>query len=1036
MQRRRNKRTKRDIKRAITPNPAKKASPVKAITLKLDFDQKPPQTPSRKRKPATRSKSSKATRFKTTEKMPNLKKREIINLIEDINKAINKIDRQEHKRKIGQNSSPKKASKGPDDAQIIKEGRQILKNRRNEKSPFKNLDKVLEGEKMPTGKTRNVLVGLRDRLKNVLRLENQLKFSEKKKPKNHVNNFIKDYKKLPRDLNPRLTERSRYPSFNKEQEDLGPDIYILEPKIHKKLNFDQKIAGVGEELHLRSELSSEGETGLRLKPPGWKIPLSPQNTKIQETSPKASQEELDKIKSLEEKLELALKKIDDMTATKKPSKIKVLAKTAINLKTKLKKARGNIKQRKYEESKLPMLAQTYPATEAKFEIFLYKKEKINVLSDLAIENQVEVLKIYCNRIEGFLSEQKLDTDPQIFLAPTLEMYLKHLLSSTEEFKKNFKPWTEETLELKEESINYETEIHKHNKLVTQSQKFEKDSKNDFLLGINKNIRNTTEELLEKLLGWLEEYKEEELEKLARNEKIMEKEHNKKISKITKKKQKLTPEKENPVKEEDIEDLMDELDQIEKEAENIEQPQSEIEKPPSPPKKDNWGFLYKQLKEKKLKLPPTVEEKPTQTEPEDQSFVNAFETFQNNKDKSDQKRKKAALDLFRKAGTKAKLVSRLANLRQNPLTPDPKTFIDKTLIKENTKENKLMQPRAQREVQGAHQGAILVDKLKIEDLKTSITCMKIIEERKIALGCVNGFLYFFDLKTQQIRSCFAEHTSAVSVLEICEFKADEKESSPLLLSGSASPECCIIIWDLKKNFPAKRLTGHEAGISAIQPLFNKSTVVVSSYDGTLSIWELGFSFEQVQLLDQHNSPILCVDYSPEEHTLLSGALNGSLIKWEVVFDRGFYKGCRLLTKLRMQGQPVLFCRSQKLSGSVLVLETDFCIRLYSLNSGCLVKSFKAPDPILDFHLVETKDPLPLLFTSSSRGGVYKWTEWAQDPSGEKAAPSAQLGLQKINQIFGLGNTSQILVEGRDLYLVTAEEGMGVLFVKKLLIEDQK
>lgn len=167
------------------------------------------------------------------------------------------------------------------------------------------------------------------------------------------------------------------------------------------------------------------------------------------------------------------------------------------------------------------------------------------------------------------------------------------------------------------------------------------------------------------------------------------------------------------------------------------------------------------------------------------------------------------------------------------------------------------------------------------------------------------------------------------------------------------ESSILVWDLASQRPLKKLSGHENLISSIIDLRDSASIVTASFDCKVAIWDLSQNFNCIQLLEEPTSPLLCLDFNSEDDILCAGCLDGSIIVWQVFFQNGLYHGCAVKNRLAFSGHIIELSRSSSIPNTILVLESDFIVRLYSIETAQLLKSFQGSSPSWILSLL--KDP---------------------------------------------------------------------------------
>ncbi len=60
-------------------------------------------------------------------------------------------------------------------------------------------------------------------------------------------------------------------------------------------------------------------------------------------------------------------------------------------------------------------------------------------------------------------------------------------------------------------------------------------------------------------------------------------------------------------------------------------------------------------------------------------------------------------------------------------------------------------------------------------------------------------------------------------------------------------------------------------------YNDSHIVCGSEDGQIFFWDL-VEANVVGILDGHSKPVSCIAYHPSQHSMISGAQDGSMKLW--------------------------------------------------------------------------------------------------------------------------------------------------------------
>lgn len=330
------------------------------------------------------------------------------------------------------------------------------------------------------------------------------------------------------------------------------------------------------------------------------------------------------------------------------------------------------------------------------------------------------------------------------------------------------------------------------------------------------------------------------------------------------------------------------------------------------------------------------------------------------------------------------------------------------------------------------------KLKIEVGEGEITTLFAIDDRILTISFSSGDLIFYDLQKNQPICCIREHSTAISTMEVAYIKMKNPENGNfelkrILLTGGSEPENLVIAWDIDSLKPLKRLSGHSHLISSIRDLGDEATLATASFDSRVAFWDLREQFKCIQLLEEHDSPVLCLDYNVDDRYLCTGCLDGSIYIWALYFQHGVYQGCVLNQRLSVEGHVLEISRSISFPDVLITLESDHNIRLYSLKDKTFLKSFKYDQrqnykfkngKFLDFVLVERNDQLPLLFTIDEYNQVSRFDDWNSEPESQfsddrlsKENASMINNLEFVKQSFAYRPKSQVIIQGMGLVIVS-------------------
>jgi WD40 repeat protein len=120
--------------------------------------------------------------------------------------------------------------------------------------------------------------------------------------------------------------------------------------------------------------------------------------------------------------------------------------------------------------------------------------------------------------------------------------------------------------------------------------------------------------------------------------------------------------------------------------------------------------------------------------------------------------------------------------------------------------------------------------------------------------------------------------------------------------------------------------------AVSP--DASTVVTGQDDGTIAIWDIRTGVLK-RKLSGHNAAISAVAFSPDTKILFSGGSDGSVIKWDVTTGTMIQ---------RLQGSsPVLGLAISPDLHSLIVRYADRTVRIWDVSSGQLLKELRLTSP---------------------------------------------------------------------------------------------
>lgn len=328
-------------------------------------------------------------------------------------------------------------------------------------------------------------------------------------------------------------------------------------------------------------------------------------------------------------------------------------------------------------------------------------------------------------------------------------------------------------------------------------------------------------------------------------------------------------------------------------------------------------------------------------------------------------------------------------------------------------------------------------INLDQVEGMITALKLVDDEKIAIAFSTGSLCCFEIQNNTVLWSKKEHKGPISSIEITHISfqtVNGLQSKKVILTGGNEEERSILVWDVETSQLLKKLSGHNHLISSIASLEDNSSIATASFDSKIAIWDLSTSFNCIQLLEESSSPILCLDFSKEDQHLCSGSLNGEIYIYKVFYseDKHLYHGCALLRKFKMDGHIIEASKLASFPNLLLSLQSDFEVKIHSMETGRLLRSFKGPNPFVDFVLVERPDKGPVLFCVDNLNNVLKYENWPVDGGRTVTGryDDAEFGGVRVKQFFGFSPKTQVLMEGRKLYLIMPDQQKLNLMIQEL------
>lgn len=151
-------------------------------------------------------------------------------------------------------------------------------------------------------------------------------------------------------------------------------------------------------------------------------------------------------------------------------------------------------------------------------------------------------------------------------------------------------------------------------------------------------------------------------------------------------------------------------------------------------------------------------------------------------------------------------------------------------------------------------------IELDSGRGHLTVIKVIDDDKVAIGFSEGDVVIQNLETLEVLRSYSEHSSAITCLEVSTLVDTKGQKVDVLLSGGSQSECCLLIYDIYGGTVLGKLEGHRNLISAIRDLNDGRTVVTGSFDTSILFWDLKRHSKSVLTLDEHNAPVLALDYN--------------------------------------------------------------------------------------------------------------------------------------------------------------------------------
>ena len=368
------------------------------------------------------------------------------------------------------------------------------------------------------------------------------------------------------------------------------------------------------------------------------------------------------------------------------------------------------------------------------------------------------------------------------------------------------------------------------------------------------------------------------------------------------------------------------------------------------------------------------------------------------------------------------------------------------------------------------------KLKVKQGEGLPTTLKFVSPTVCAIGFDSGDFYFFDLNKKRSLLLVRQkkhrlaYEGPITCMELFQQFKDEIESPEtsvdsrgLILSkegikttinrlqtkldapkhSKTAPhrkeylvlaaglnEPCLIKWDIDEMIITQIIDmGDSETISCIRDLGDGATVVTSCHNGLLKFWDIRMKPAfLVQEINDFECPIVSLDYSPADHTLLVAEIGGRVTKFILCFEEDIYHGCYKELRVDLGTRILEMSRIQPIESEgdgILVLDQNQQLSIFGLGKGKERQLMSAEHEILDFLVVDRAGQGPLLVLVLKNYRIRKIEDWANP---EQAEEVKEISLEEMPVYRPF---SQVIVEDGRLMLVTCEEGQKRLILQQLL-----
>lgn len=202
-----------------------------------------------------------------------------------------------------------------------------------------------------------------------------------------------------------------------------------------------------------------------------------------------------------------------------------------------------------------------------------------------------------------------------------------------------------------------------------------------------------------------------------------------------------------------------------------------------------------------------------------------------------------------------------------------------------------------------------------------------DSRSILKGKTSTEVKFWDIATGVVVREFTGHETAV----LCFDKSGDEK---ILVTADAGGKAKIWSSEGEKIF---ELNGHREPILAAKLSPDETQIALSSWDATLSIWDVKTG-KKINHLDFNNSSAYSVSYTPDGLYLITGRLGKSLDMWE--------PDSRTHVKTFIGHTDVVSCiQFHPTQKNIMISSSwDGSVRAWDITTGLMVKKIKTTSPV--------------------------------------------------------------------------------------------